>query len=185
MSAEDFSLVVSSLIHGQSFTEKVLGGILLDYAKPEQKKFDISMFGEWLGQLQGWAEVDALCTGKFSLTEIPVSFRKWKPFLKKLSKSNQIEKRRASLVFFCSPISHCTEENIALAAMENISVLKHEKEILITKAISWLLRSMIRHHRAKVESYLAENSESLPAIAVRETMVKLKTGKKGAVKKIS
>lgn len=184
-SAEQFRDVVSSLINGKSFTEKCIGGILLDYARPEQRKFDISVFGDWLEQLQGWAEVDALCTGKFSLVEVPAHFRKWKPFLKKLTRDEKIEKRRASLVFYCSPISHCEEDNVAFAALENINALKHEKEILITKAISWLLRSMIRHHREKVERFLEENAESLPAIAVRETRIKLKTGRKGRSGKIS
>lgn len=185
MPAEDFRNVVTSLMYGKTFTEKCLGGILLDYARPAQRKFDISIFGEWLDQLQGWAEVDALCTGKFSLIELPASFTKWKPFLKKLSKSDKIEKRRASLVFFCSPISHCTDKSIAALALENISALKHEKEILITKAVSWLLRSMIKHYRPEVETYLAANADSLPAIAVRETKLKLKTGKKTAGRKIS
>lgn len=184
-SAVEFRDVVSSLINGKSFTEKCIGGILLDYAQPEQRKFDIAIFEKWLDQLQGWAEVDALCTGKFSLAEVPANFRKWKPFLKKLTRGEKIEKRRASLVFYCSPISHCEEDSVAFAAFENIDALKHEKEILITKAISWLLRSMIRHHREKVERFLDENAESLPAIAVRETRIKLRTGKKGGTRKIS
>jgi 3-methyladenine DNA glycosylase AlkD len=177
--------VVSSLIHGKSFTEKCIAGILLGYVKPDQRKFDISIFDVWLGELQGWAEVDALCTGKFSLIEIPNNFNKWNRLLRKLSKDQQIEKRRASLVFFCSPISHCPEEELADAALSIVDSLKHEKEILITKAISWLLRSMIRHHRPKVEHYISVNRDFLPAIAVRETMIKLKTGKKGKSKKIS
>jgi 3-methyladenine DNA glycosylase AlkD len=183
MSSGDFSTVVSSLIHGESFTEKCIGGILLDYAKPHQRKFDPGLFDEWLDQLQGWAEVDALCTGKFQLTEMPPNFKKWKPLLTKLNKSKSPEKQRASLVLFCSPISHCEEESMADLALKNMSGLKQEKDILITKAISWLLRSMIRHHREKVVDFLDKNKSSLPAIAVRETLIKLKTGKKGGLKK--
>jgi hypothetical protein len=37
---------------------------------------------------------------------------------------------------------------------------------------------MIKHYRESVASYLEENEGTLPKIAVRETMVKLKTGKK-------
>jgi 3-methyladenine DNA glycosylase AlkD len=182
LSAEEFRDVVSSLIQGKSFTEKVLGGILLDYAHYEQRKFNISIFDEWLTQLQGWAEVDAVCTGKFQLSEVPLNFKKWKPVLEKFSRSTSTEKRRASLVCYCSPISHCDDPAVADAALKNIDALKAEKEILITKAISWLLRSMIRHHHGKVEEYLSQNKNSLPAIAVRETLVKLKTGKKSARK---
>ena len=158
---------------------------MLDYAKTDQRKFDISVFDEWLDQLQGWAEVDVLCTGKFSRIELPSAYSKWKPLLKRLRKSEKIEKRRASLVFFCSPIAHSTNDAIAFAALENINALKDEKEILISKAISWLLRSMIRHHRQKVEDFLQANADTLPAIALRETRLKLKTGKKDPAKKLS
>jgi hypothetical protein len=37
---------------------------------------------------------------------------------------------------------------------------------------------MIKYHRKALEAYLKKNAESLPKIAVRETLVKLKTGKK-------
>jgi len=181
LTAQEFSDVVSSLVSGKSFTEKCMGGILLDYARAPQRKFDISIFYDWLEQLEGWAEVDALCTGKFQLLEIPGNFRKWKPLLIKLSKSKEVTHRRASLVLLCSPIAHTEEDEIAAVGLSNIDRLKHEKEILITKAISWLLRSMIKHHREKVEEYIDANRDELPAIAVRETLVKLRTGKKGGV----
>ena len=53
-----------------------------------------------------------------------------------------------------------------------------EKEVLITKAVSWLLRSMIKYYRNEVTDYLNENKESLPKIAVREVSIKLETGRK-------
>jgi 3-methyladenine DNA glycosylase AlkD len=50
--------------------------------------------------------------------------------------------------------------------------------ILITKAVSWLLRNLVKHYRTEVEAYLRSNEGRLPAIAVRETFNKLKTGRK-------
>lgn len=67
-------------------------------------------------------------------------------------------------------------------AFENILTLCGEKDILITKAISWLLRSLIKHHKYAVQEFLDENHEQLPPIAVRETIQKLKTGRKSAKK---
>jgi 3-methyladenine DNA glycosylase AlkD len=49
---------------------------------------------------------------------------------------------------------------------------------MITKAISWVLRSLVKHHRSEVENYLDTHEESLPRIAVREVRVKLDTGRK-------
>jgi 3-methyladenine DNA glycosylase AlkD len=65
-----------------------------------------------------------------------------------------------------------------LAALENVTELKSEKAVLITKAISWVLRSMVKHHKTLVTQYVKENKDTLPAIAVRETLIVLKTGKK-------
>jgi len=44
--------------------------------------------------------------------------------------------------------------------------------------VSWLLRSMLRHHERAVAAYVRENRHSLPAIAVRETTRKITTGRK-------
>lgn len=55
---------------------------------------------------------------------------------------------------------------------------------MITKAVSWLLRSMIRHYKQEVSDYVDANINTLPKIAVRETLVKLKTGKKTKSKEI-
>ncbi len=105
-------------------------------------------------------------------------WNKWKPLLIKFSKSKNINKRRASIVFFCSPLSKIENKEISQTALQIVDTLKAEREILITKAISWILRSMVRYNREMVEIYLKENAASLPKIALRETLVKLETGKK-------
>ena len=178
MSVSSFSKLLSSLIKGKSSTEKCMAGILLDYATPEQRKFDPKLFDQWLDYLIGWAEVDTLCTGKYTTTEIPENWKAWKPLLIKLSKSRNIQKRRASLVLLCSPMRSVEDDRLGKLALENIERLKSEKEILITKAISWLLRSMEKHYRTLLVEYLNKNLDSLPPIAVRETMTKIKTGRK-------
>lgn len=178
MGPEDFAQVLTDLIHGKSATEKMMAGILLDYSTSIQRKFDPLLFDDWLEQLTGWAEIDAVCTNNYTTTEIPAQWKTWKGLLIKFSKSGNINKRRASLVFLCSPLRVIEDSRLADIALANIDRLKHEKEILITKAISWLLRSMVKHNRKLLEQYLKQNLDSLPKIAVRETLVKLKTGRK-------
>ncbi len=178
LSSSEFCDVVDSLIHGPSSTEKVMGGIILDCATTEQSQFDPKIFDRWLDQLMGWAEVDSVCTGKFTIKAIPNQWLTWEKLLKRFVKSKNINKRRASLVLLCSPIRYCDDETIASTAIANIDLLKHEKEVLITKAISWLLRSMTKKFKKEVSAYIAENKTSLPSIAVRETLTVLKTGKK-------
>lgn len=173
-----FCDVVDSFIHGPSSTEKVMGGIILDCATKEQSQFDPKIFDKWLDQLVGWAEVDSVCTGRFTIKSVPDQWNKWEKIIKRFAKSKNIQKRRASLVLFCSPIRYSTETSMRDLAFQNIDLLKNEKEGLITKAVSWLLRSMIKNFKREVAEYVDENRTSLPPIAVRETMITLKTGKK-------
>jgi 3-methyladenine DNA glycosylase AlkD len=77
-------------------------------------------------------------------------------------------------------MSKVRDEDMSSVAFKCIERLKSEKHVMITKAISWLLRSMIKHYRKEVTDYLKKNSDTLPKIAVRETTRKLETGKKTA-----
>jgi 3-methyladenine DNA glycosylase AlkD len=178
LSAAEFRDVLDHLIKGPSSTEKIMAGIVMDYATIDQVDFDPKNFDEWLEYLHGWAEVDAVCTGNFTIRALPQQWKNWQRLLKRLAKSDNINKRRASLVFLCSPIRHNQNSEIRDTAFSIIHLLSPEKDILITKAISWLLRSMIKQHKSAVKEYIKINGERLPAIALRETLVKLNTGTK-------
>jgi 3-methyladenine DNA glycosylase AlkD len=178
LSSDEFAAVLSSLLAGKSGTEKMMAGMLLDYSARNQRQFDPALFDTWLEELEGWAEVDTLCTGPYTVTEIPANFATWKKLLTRFAKSDNIQKRRAALVMLCSPVSKTADERLAQTALELIDRLKAEKAILITKAISWLLRSMVKHHRNLVDEYVDANADTLPKIAIRETRVKLDTGTK-------
>ena len=178
LDADQFVGLTDSLIKGESYTEKLMAGILLGYSSKSQRKFDPAIFDDWLQHLEGWAEVDSVCTGDYINAQLPSDWSRWKKLINKFSKDKNINKQRASLVLFCSPLSHVKDDAIAAVALQTVTRLKHEKDVMITKAISWVLRSMIRHYREMVSVFLNENAETLPRIAVRETLVKLKTGKK-------
>lgn len=182
MTAREFAAMLTSLVKGRSGTEKVMVGILLDNATKEQKQFDPKLFDQWLDHLIGWAEIDSVCTGKYCLSEIPGNIPAWKKILAGFVKSKNINKRRASIVFLCSPLAQCNDPRLAEIALTNVDRLKSEKEIIITRAISWVLRSMVKLHRQALENYLKENEKTLPAIAVRETRIKLTTGRKSGLR---
>src|SRR6187549_2932274 len=157
LSASDFTTLLTSLIKGESYTEKCMAGILLDYSTKEQRQFNPKLFDTWLNELEGWAEVDTLCTGKYTTTEILNQWESWQPLLQKFSTSKNICKRRASIVLLCSPLRVNNDKRLAECAMQNVEQLKSEKDILITKAISWVLRTMVKRHKKIVEIYLKEN----------------------------
>jgi 3-methyladenine DNA glycosylase AlkD len=177
LTTSKFAALLTSLNKGKSSTEKTMVGILLDYSTIHQRKFDPKLFNTWLNHVEGWAEVDSLCTGRYSDTEILSQWKIWKPLLIQFSKSKNIHKRRASLVLLCSPLRKSDEPRLSGIARQNVNHLKGEKEILITKAISWVLRSMAKHHRIELEQFMTEET-GLPAIAVRETKRVLETGRK-------
>jgi 3-methyladenine DNA glycosylase AlkD len=182
LNESSFTELLSSLIEGKSFTEKSIAGFMLDYAGKRLWTFDPLYFDQWLNYLEGWAEIDTLCTGKYSAT-VSGQSGKWKKLLGAFSKSDRIEKRRASLVFCCRPLSKQRDEHLLKATFQNIKRLQPEKDVLITKAISWVLRSAIPYHKAEVKEFVNKNLNTLPKIAVRETLVKLETGRKTKLKK--
>ena len=164
LSAAQFEKLLTSLIKGKSSTEKSMAGMLLDISTNAQRKFKPEIFEEWIDHLQGWAEVDTVCTGKYTISEIPTNFKIWKPILNRLSKSKNINKRRASLALLCSPVRYAHDPGISKTAFQIIDRLKNEDAILITKAISWLLRSMVKLYKGEVQNYVDANGDTLPKL---------------------
>src|SRR5690606_21477736 len=161
-----------------SATEKMLAGVLLDYARKEQRAINPRCFDEWLDHVEGWAEVDALCTNKYTVRQLPLDWSQWKKQLRQFARSKQIQKRRASLVLLCAPLRKIDDPQFLQTALENVQLLKHEKAVLITKAISWVLRSAVKFHKHAIVEFIRNNRTTLPAIAVRETTKVIETGRK-------
>ncbi len=113
LTAKEFCSVLDSLINAPSSTEKVMAGIIMDYGTKEQITFDPKIFDRWLDQLEGWAEVDAVCTGRFTIKAIPENWSAWEKLLRRFAKSKNINKRRASLVLLCSPIRYADNNEMA------------------------------------------------------------------------
>lgn len=178
ISLSQFSTLLTSLYKGNSYEEKSIAGYLLFYFPKLRGQINLQELNEWLGELSGWAEVDNTCQTNFTSKEILSRWKEWKSLVSKLSGSKNINKRRASLVLLTLPVRKNPDTRISHLAFQTIETLKHEKHVLITKAISWLLRDLTYLHRKEVEEYLQSNSFTLPKIAVRETRKKLETGRK-------
>lgn len=180
---EDFIIVVEQLIKGKSHEEKTIASILLGHHSKFREKISSSTMGlkqieTWLNELVGWAEIDSFCQNVFKTDEILNNWNAWRALIRKLSKSNNINKRRAALVFLIGPVHYSQNIEPLNLAFETITELKGEKEILITKAISWLLRSAVDNHKKAINEFIIKNNESLPKIAIRETLTKIRTGTK-------
>jgi 3-methyladenine DNA glycosylase AlkD len=178
VSSSDLFDFLTALFKGESTEEKMVAAFILEYLFKLHQDLDLSLVDKWLNHLAGWAEIDTLGTGPFGAKDVLNSFPEWKKWAEKWSKDQNINKRRFSLVVLIIPIRDSAELKLSDLAFSNIDRLKSEKEVLITKAISWLLRSLIKNHRAKVVEYVKKNESMLPKIAVRETSKKLLLGKK-------
>ena len=174
----EFSAVLESLFRGASHEEKTLASILLSCHPTARKTIGLSQLNAWLDDLVGWAEIDMLCSGVFTADEILANWPAWERLIRGLSRDRNINKRRAALVLLTAPVRYSDDKRLSELGFEVIRALQPEREIIITKAVSWLLRSMVRYHERAVSAYLKKNQSSLPAVAVRETKRKIATGRK-------
>lgn len=169
---------LESLYNGSAVEECCFAGMILANYSKFRQQLPLNTLDKWLGQLEGWQEVDTTCQSTFTAKEILTNWEAWERLLVDLADDDNVNKRRASLVLLVMPIRKTPDKRLLDIGLANIEKLKHEKNTMITKAISWLLRSAINQHRGAIEAFLDDNEDSLPAIAVRETRNKLKTGKK-------
>jgi 3-methyladenine DNA glycosylase AlkD len=183
LEASEFVDLLNSLCLGESCNEISLAGELLESLPKLRNNIEPGCLDIWLNKVQGWGEVDSICQSKFSAKEVLARWGRWKSLLTKLAIDDNVHKRRASLVLLTKPVRDSGETRLADLAFANIDRLKQDREILVTKAVSWLLRGLIKNHRERVEKYLRENEDRLPRLAVRETRTKLLTGRKTPARK--
>ena len=167
----------------KTYEEIALAASLLSVSPKLKREIDPRRLDDWLSSTCGWAECDVLCQSNFPAEDMLPNWNIWKKLLIKFSKDKNIQKRRASLVLLTKAVRTSTDTRFSDLAFKNIDRLRGEKEILITKAVSWILRSLIKNHKDEVADYLKMNRETLPKIAVREVEMKLATGRKTAIKK--
>lgn len=175
---DELIALLISLSAGNSYAEKTTVGSLLHCYPKLRKQIDPKILDELLEDCLGWAEVDSLCQSTFNADEILSKWNNWKKVITQLNKNKNPHKKRASLVLMTKAVRDTNDQRLLNLALRCIDTLKTEKDILITKSISWLLRDMIKNFRTEVTQYLNQNSDSLPKVALREVKNKLTTGKK-------
>jgi 3-methyladenine DNA glycosylase AlkD len=177
-SYDEWVALLTALYTGVSVEERLIAGMLISAFPKYRAQLPLDQLGVWLEELVGWAEVDGTCQSIFTAKEMLTRWEEWEKFLRALASDPNINKRRASLVLLNLPIRQSTDKRFLSLTLEQIDVLKVEKDKLISKAVSWLLREALKYHREDVARYLEVNVDSLPKSVVREVQTKLTTGKK-------
>jgi len=170
--------LLDALYAGPTFEHRTLAGHLLHARPASRKQLDLQLLRGWLSGLQGWCEVDTTCQSNWTPDEFKARWDVWEPFLTALSADEGIALRRASLVLLLAPVRGAPDGDLAALAFANLDRLEHERDPLITKAVSWLLRALTVYHADAVRLWLDEHAQRLPTIALRETRRKLETGRK-------
>lgn len=174
----DVLKLCDALFAGKTHQEKVLAAIVLSCHAKACASVSTRRVDAWLDHLHGWAEVDSLCSNVLKAEQMLGDWARWKALLTGLARDDNINKRRAALVLLTGPVRYSDDARLSEMAFAQVDRLKAERDIRITKAVSWLLRNLTIHHKAAVARFLKENADSLPPIAVRETTMKLRTGTK-------
>ena len=176
--ADAILAVADGLLAADFHDEKTLGAIIVGYSRAARAAATPARVDGWLGGLVGWAEVDALCANVFQAEDLLADWPSWGAWLRALARDPNINKRRASLVLLTGPVRRSDDPRLVDASFANIADLQSERPILISKAVSWLLRGLVARHRGAVVGYLGAHRAALPALAVREVSAKLETGRK-------
>lgn len=177
-SPEQIYRTVQSLLAGLSYEERTLGCMILKEHREVRAQVSPGQVVAWLDDLRGWAEVDSLCQSVFPADELLASWAAWRAAILVLSKSENVNKRRASLVLLTGPVGHSSDARLVKLAITVVDQVRADRNPLITKAVSWLLRALTRNHSKAVSEYLARHASDLAPIALRETRTKLNTGTK-------
>jgi 3-methyladenine DNA glycosylase AlkD len=170
--------MADSLFEGETHEERTLGALLLQASRRARGAATPERVDGWLGQLNGWAEIDTLSASVFGAEELGAEWPAWKALIERLAEDANINKRRAALVLLVTPTRAADDVRFRDLGFAVVARLTGERDILITKAVSWLLRAMSARHPAEVAAYLEAHAGDLPAVAVRETRAKLRTGRK-------
>lgn len=134
------------------------------------------VFERWRHDLDSWDMTDGLgwLLGAWVLGEPEARCE----HLRMLINDADVWSRRFALVATARINRGATGFTAPDLTLELVGQVKDERHPMVTKAVSWALRELIRHHHEEVAAYLAENETALASHVVREVRNKLETGLK-------
>ena len=167
--------LIDSLWHGESRDERVLGLEILHLHPKIVRDLGRDRFERWRLDIDNWGVCD------FLATRILGSWAEAAPearlaYLEDLIGDPHLFSRRLGLV--SSVHLNRAGSTYGVWTLRQIDRLLDERDPMITKAVSWALRQMIKHQAAEVRAYVESRGERLAALPRREVRNKLKTGRK-------
>ena len=174
---EDLMALVEALWDGESREEKMLALYLLQHHKRWIPGLTWAHFERWRQGLDNWEVTDGLgvrTLGPWLLADPEARL----DHLWDLIADENMWSRRLALVattWLNRGYQGFSAPDLTLGLIDRV---KDERDPMITKAVSWALREVIRAHPDRVDAYVQENQDALAVHVVREVNNKLRTGLK-------
>lgn len=173
---DDLLAMVEALWISESYEERFMAIELLGRNKQVILNLSWDHFDRWRHLVDNWGLDDGLATtifGPWIATDLPGRLG----YLQTLIVDPVVWSRRLGLVTTV-PLNRDLSTAQPELTFALIDQVKTERHPMITKAVSWALRTMIRLYPDQVAAYLDANADPLPSHAVREVRNKLETGLK-------
>lgn len=167
--------LVEALWASESRDERMLGLEILCLHPQIVRDLTHDRFDRWRRAIDNWGVCDFVATrilGPWALSDPDDRLG----YLERLVGDPQLYGRRLGLVA-CVPLNR-DGSSFGEWTLAQVDRVIDERDPLMTKAVSWVLRQMTRHQAAEVRAYLEKRGERIAALARREVRNKLRTGRK-------
>lgn len=164
--------LVFALCEGETREEQMMGLMLMSPLRPGWGDFD-----RIRRSLDTWEATDHLAhdLAVWVANDPEPRFNR----LRTMVRSRHLWTRRLAVV----TASQLNRKGLGIdLTIELVDLVRAERDPMITKAVSWALRELAVAAPGTAERYLELRGDELPAIAVRETRNKLRTGTKSGRK---
>lgn len=174
---EEVLEVVDALWESDLQDERLLAILITGYYARRIPELRWEHFDRWRGRLENWGLTDALATivlGPWVQASMPARLR----HLRALVRDEDLWSRRLAIVATVLLNRGRKAPAIPDVTFALLDRVKAERDPMMTKAVSWALRELVKTHPDRVEAYLEENRGALAALVAREVKNKLRTGRK-------
>ena len=174
--ASDLVALMDVLWKGESREERTLVILLLEHYHHRVRGLTRADFERWRRGLDSWEATDGLgwVLAVWVLGDVDTR----QDFLGDLIIDEDVWSRRMALAATVRINRDMAGPTLPDRTLELVDKVKGERHPMVTKAVSWALREMVKQHRERVAAYLEANRDLLAAHVVREVSNKLETGLK-------
>lgn len=172
----DLVNLVEALWGGESREEQTVSVLLLEQHKHWIPDLTQAHFDRWRRGLESWEATDGL--GWVLALWLSGNPDTRLGYLSDLIGDVDVWSRRMALVATVRINRGQLGPTIPCLTLQLIDRAVSERHPMITKAVSWALRELIRHHRDQAAAYMESNQQALARHIVREVSNKLRTGLK-------